>query len=87
MMRRKKQKSIRKTKKKLARPAKRTRSKASSRKKKPMRSRSKTAGVLAVEVAEVETIGDIQQDSVAKRKFPPAKKGKDDFIHPDPASH
>jgi hypothetical protein len=22
-----------------------------------------------------------------KRKFPPAKKGKDNFIHPDPASH
>lgn len=63
-MRKKKRKSIHKTKKKLARPAKRARSKASSRKKKPVRSQSQTAGVLAVEVAEVEVIGDIQQDSV-----------------------
>jgi hypothetical protein len=64
MMRKAKGKSIRKTKKKLARPAKRTRSKASSRKKKPVRSQSQTAGVLAVEVAEVEIIGDIEQDFV-----------------------
>jgi hypothetical protein len=62
-MRKKKGKSIRKTKKKLARPAKRTRSKASSRRKKPVRSRSQTAGVLAVEVTEVEVIGEIEQDS------------------------
>ncbi len=63
-MPKKKAKSIRKTKKKPVRPAKRTRRKASPRKKKPVRKQSQTAGVLAVEVAEVEVIGVIEQDSV-----------------------
>jgi hypothetical protein len=47
-----------------ARPAKRARSKVSSRKKKPVRSQSQTAGALAVEVAKVDIIGGIEQDSV-----------------------
>jgi hypothetical protein len=27
------------------------------------------------------------KQSKPKRKFPPAKQGKDDFIRPDPATH
>jgi hypothetical protein len=63
-MRKKKEKSIRKTKKKIARPAKRTRSKASSPKKKPVRSQSQTTDVPSAQMAEAEVIGNIQQDSV-----------------------
>jgi hypothetical protein len=63
-MPKKKKKSIRKAKKRPARPAKRARSKASSRKKKPVRNQGQTARVLAVEVTELEIIGDIQQDPV-----------------------
>ena len=63
-MPRKKKTSIRKTNKKPTRPAKRTRSKASSRKKKPVRNESQTAGVVAVEVTEVEVIEEIEQDSI-----------------------
>jgi len=63
-MPKKQKKSIHKTKKKLARPAKQTRRKASSRKRKPVRNESQTAGVLAVEVTEVEVIGEIEQGSV-----------------------
>jgi len=62
-MPKKKRKSSYKTKKKLAHPAKRTRSRP-SRKQKPERSQSQTAGALAVEVAAVKVIGDIEQDSV-----------------------
>jgi hypothetical protein len=60
----KKKKSIHKTKRKLTRLAKRTRAKASSRTKKTVRNQRQTAAVLAVEVADVEVIGDIEQDSV-----------------------
>ncbi len=63
-MPKKKKKSIHKTKKKLARPAKRARSKVSSRKKKPVRNQRRTAGALALEVTEVELIGEIEQGSV-----------------------
>jgi hypothetical protein len=63
-MPKKKKKSIRKTKKELTRPTKRTRAKASSRTKKTVRNQRQTAGALAVEVTEVEVIGDIEQDSV-----------------------
>jgi len=63
-MPKKKTMSIRKTKKKSTRPAKRIRGKASSRKKKPVKRRSQTANMLAVEFAEVVVIGDIEQDSV-----------------------
>ena len=62
-MPKKKKTSIRKTNKKPTRPAKRTRIKSSSRKKKPVRNESQTAGVLAVEVTEVEAIEEIEQDS------------------------
>jgi hypothetical protein len=64
MMPKNKTKFIRKTKKKPARPAKRTRRKASSRKKKLLRKQSQTVAVLAVEVAEVVVMGDVEQDSV-----------------------
>jgi hypothetical protein len=63
MMRKRKKKSIRKTKKKSTRPTKRTRGKTSARKKKSVRSQSRTAGVLAVEVSEVEVIGGVEDVS------------------------
>jgi hypothetical protein len=88
MMPKKKGKSIRKTKpktktkKKLARPPKRTRSKASSRKKKPVRSQGRTAGVLAVEVTEVELIGGVEQESVDETEAA-VRDSLDEQIPPD----
>jgi hypothetical protein len=82
-----KKKSIHKTKKKLTRPAKRTRSKAPAQKRKPVRRQSQTAGVIAVEVTEVEVIGGIKQDSVdgteatvsdpQDEHFPPEHEGSE----------
>jgi hypothetical protein len=69
-MRKSKGKSVQKAKakpktkkKKLARPPKRTRAKASPRKNRPVSSQGRTAGIFAVEVAEVEVIAEIEQDS------------------------
>ncbi len=81
-MPKKKGKSIPKTKKKPVRPAKRTRRKASSRKKKPLRKQSQTASVLAVEVAEVEVIGVIEQDSVDETEVA-VRDPLDEHLPPD----
>jgi hypothetical protein len=63
MMPKKEKKSIRKAQKKLTRPIKRARRKTSGRKKKPVRSQSRTAGMVAVEVSEVEVIRNIEDIS------------------------
>jgi hypothetical protein len=44
--------------------SKRTRRKSSSRKREPVRSQSRTALAVAVEVAEVVVMGEFEQDSV-----------------------
>ena len=62
-MPKKKKKSIRKTKKKLTRPIKRARRKTSARKKKRVRSQSRTAGMVAVEVSAVEVIRRVEDVS------------------------
>jgi hypothetical protein len=63
MMPKREKKSIRKAKKKLTRSIKRAHRKTSARKMKPVRNQSRTTGVLAVEVSEVEVIGDVEDVS------------------------
>jgi hypothetical protein len=59
----KKKKAIRKTKKKPIRAAKRSRAKIPARKKKPARKQKEKPGVIEVEVFEVDSIGDAEDDS------------------------
>ena len=62
-MPKKKKGPIRKTKKKPTRPAKQARGKTPAPKKKPVRNRSRSAGVLTVELSEIEVIGEVEDDS------------------------
>ena len=59
----KKKKAIRKTKKKTIRTAKQSRMKVPARKKKPVKRPKEKSPVIAVEVIEVESIGEVEDDS------------------------
>jgi hypothetical protein len=72
----KKKKAIRKTRKKTTRSAKQSRAKIPARKKKPVKRQKEKAGVLAVEIIEVGTIGEVEDDS----SFGESRSAKEDDL-------
>jgi hypothetical protein len=72
----KKKKAIRKAKKKPIRSAKRSRAKLPARKKKPVKRQKEKAGVIEVEVFELDSIGDAEDDS----SFGETRSGKEDDL-------
>jgi hypothetical protein len=72
----KKKKAIRKTKKKPIRVAKKSRAKIPARKKKPVKKPKEKAGVIAVEIIEVESIGEVEDDS----SLGETRSGKEDDL-------
>jgi len=72
----KKKKAIRKTKKKTTRAAKQSRAKIPARKKKPVKKPKGKARVIEVEVLEVESIREVEDDS----SLGESRSGKDDEL-------
>jgi hypothetical protein len=71
-----KKKAIRKAKKKPTRSTKQSRAKIPARKKKPVKKQKEKAGVLAFEIIEVESVGDVDDDS----SFSETRSGKEDDL-------
>ena len=79
----KKKKAIRKTKKKPIRSAKRSRTKIPARKKKPVKKQKEKLGVIEVEVFEVDSIGDAEDDSSSGETRSKKEDDLDEHFPPD----
>jgi hypothetical protein len=79
----KKKKAIRKPKKKPIRSAKRSRTKIPARKKKPARKQKEKLGVIEVEVFEVDSIGDAEDDSSSSETRSKKEDDLDEHFPPE----